>query len=168
MKEKMLYKWGPEKCWNVRSKIIGEIIPDNVSIIDIGGGYEHLRKFIKKGVKYKCIDIKAWKPETIVADFNKNQYPNAGRHHCLVCQGIIEYIEKPNEFLDKIKKYGHTMLITYKTGKVNDIRVNSFSFHRIEKILEHAGWKILLSRNINPDHNEKLYYCVNINYGKKR
>jgi len=166
---KIEYKWGECKCWEDRSRLIGNLIPSHTSVIDIGGGFEHLKKFLKEATIYKAIDIKPCTKQTIVADFNKNEYPKVGNFNYVVCQGVIEYIKNVDNFLNKMKQYGDIMIITYRLGRVFYHRVNDMIFYKFERHLMINDWEILFERQVDPKmKNEKIYYCINKKYGKKR
>jgi hypothetical protein len=75
-----------------------------------------------------------------------------------VCQGTIEYIKKPDEFLEKIKKYGQTLIITYRLKqKKEKIKTeNNLTFGEFkEKLKKH--WEIICEKNLSKE--QKLFYC---------
>jgi hypothetical protein len=155
------FQWGPEREWKTRTKIIADILPDGARVIEMGGGFCHLEKYIKNG-EYISLDLKPWTDKTIVADFNKWQFPELlGLYQFIICQGILEYIEKPERFLNEIKKYGKIMILTYLTDTTHDVadRKNKLTFNEIREMLEKTGWDILMQSIISISGEQKLFYC---------
>lgn len=127
----------------------------------MGGGMGGLRKLIPDN-HYVSVDKEKWTPETIVADFNKGEFPDFGRlprqFDVIVCQGVIEYMVNANAFLSTVKMYGKQMIATYYTGDKNiSDRKNYFSQKEIRIILGYSGWRILRADKISKE--ETLYFC---------
>jgi hypothetical protein len=96
-----------------------------------------------------------------VADFNKKQYPRIGVFDQIVCQGILEYIDEPKDFLKAIRKYGGKLIITYKEFAPTDIeRRNIFEFYEIEKMLAQTKWSIEEKRKYGS--NQQIYICKKV------
>lgn len=164
------YPWGAENCWQKRSNKIAQIIPSNSSVLDLGGGFGHIKKYLVN-CDYKSIDLQKWTEETIIANLNKGQFPDLGKFDYIVAQGILEYIEKPEIFLNKIKKYAPILLLTYRLGGSNGkIKRNNLNFVQIRKLLNDTKWIVPFDKYVFEKKglkNEKIYYCVNRKYGKK-
>lgn len=154
------YPWG-NKEWKTRTLKIARLIPAGSSLVDIGGGKGNLYKYLK-AVRYFTIDNAPWTDETIVADFNKGEYPNLPTSQFVVAQGIIEYMEKPKEFLQAMKKYGDILIITYRTFPGADKAHGAWRFKAAPKLFEKTlgwtGWRIEFSSGISAV--EKIYYCT--------
>lgn len=151
------YPWKQGKAWHYRTATIAKIFPENVSILDLGGGYQHLKRYLPNGSVYASIDIFPCTPDTIVADFNKGEFPSfPTTFHFVVCQGIIEYIRNPQIFLTKIRKYGKILVITYKEKSEAPIWRNDMPFEEFRKLLKKTRWEIVMERELK---NELLFYC---------
>jgi len=153
------YPWNTK--WDRRSKILSMAIPEGISVIDLGGGMGTLDKYLKN-CAYKSIDLKKWTDETVVADFNKGEFPDIDNatFQMIVCQGVIEYITDPELFLIKIKKYGRNLLITYRQVRADEnkhLYKNNLNNDEFMEMLRLAGWDILFSRTIAS--SQKLFYC---------
>jgi hypothetical protein len=95
---------------------------------------------------------------TTVADFNKGEFPDTGKWEFLVCQGVLEYLDNPEEFLKTIRKYGKILLLNYWFGKSLDERIKDrMEEGEFRKILEKAGWKVIFEKNVTGA--QKLFYC---------
>jgi hypothetical protein len=129
------YQWRPDAIWEKRMDQISKIIPEGTMVLDLGGGFCHLQERLKN-CYYLSIDIKPWTDLTVVADLNEDEYPEleVSKFNYLVAQGIIEYIKDPADFLEKIKKYGDILLLTYR--KTEGMR---FSHKRIKEIIKISG-----------------------------
>jgi hypothetical protein len=140
-----------------RNMNVAKVIPEGSSVLDLGGGFCGLYRFIKN-CRYLSLDLKLWTDMTVEADFNKGIFPNVGRFQFLVCQGIMEYLEEPMEFLEKIKKYGDTMILTYKPGCTDlSKQILGIPFEEMIEMLDKCGWEIIFEKQINS--TQKLFYC---------
>lgn len=86
-------------------------IPSNAkSVIDFGAGQMHVRKFLPESVKYYPVDYMSRCEETIVCNFNKDEFPSQEAEYAVVC-GCLEWCEKPKEFFAKLAvKYDNIVL----------------------------------------------------------
>lgn len=161
------YPWRQDVEWEKRTKLIAKIIPSYLSVVDLGGGYENLNKYLIKCL-YKSIDKYLCTTDTIVADFNKDEFPDGDYEgqdfDYIVCQGTLEYITDPNNFLQKIKKYGDVLILTYRIYEKSPIDRNYYGFENIRFFLKENGWEIILEKVIEFDKKiesdrELLFYC---------
>jgi len=136
------YPW--RERWNYRAGVAVNKIYDDSSIIDLGGGFGEVYQAMGGKCEYVSIDLKPWTDLTVVADFNKGEFPDVKKADFVVCLGVIEYIEKPFYFLKKIHKYGNRMVISYREKSCGGMdRKNNLSYMEFREILESAGWHIL-------------------------
>lgn len=156
------YPWGAGREWKSRTQMIVEIMPTGVTVLDLGGGFCNLKKYLKYWQTYISIDVEKWTDLTIKADFNKGEFPDdMGQWQIIVCQGLLEYIENPEQFLTTIKKYGDTLIITYLMAVKCDVeqRKNRLTFKQVKDILAKVGWKIVFEKDVS--EKQKLFYCKN-------
>lgn len=153
------YPWKKDVFWKKRMEAVVKLIPFASAVVDLGGGYSHLEKQIEqKKCRYVSLDIEKWTDKTIKADFNKGEFPDAPFGETIVCQGILEYIEDPLNFLKRIKKYGRILILTYMVGEIRMERKNNFEISELrEKIIE-AGWEINFDELIQK--NERIFECL--------
>jgi len=154
--ENLNYPW--KEKWTSRNKLVAKYVRGK-SILDIGGGLGGLKRFLKRGTDYISIDLKQWTPETIIYDLNTG-FPLLYRQiNTTVCQGIIEYIKHPFEFLKGIQMYSRRLVLTYRTGKENIMERNNFSQESIERLIKASGWKII--KNLpSVSKFERIYICT--------
>lgn len=129
-------------------------------VLDLGGGLGTLHNYLKD-CNYVSIDLKKWTSNTIVADFNKNEYPNIGQYDYIICQGILEYIENPEYFLRRIRKYGKILIGSYwfnGTGKMG--RKNDLSLRELKDLFKKTGWDLVFISKFS--NNQKIFFCSKI------
>lgn len=153
------YPWREDVEWTERTKTIAKLIHPYASVLDLGGGFQNLNKYLENAEYYSVDNFKCTK-NTIVADFNKGEFPDYitdGEVDYIVCQGILEYIEDPERFLREIKKYGKILLITYRESEGTPIKRNNFDFSGIRFFLDKEGWEIVVEKKT--DKTELLFIC---------
>lgn len=175
------YPWA-EKKWTDRVKAVADIIRKDqtsfVSVVDLGGGLGELYKYLYDGTIYTSIDLKPWTDQTIVSDFNKDEYPDLGSFiepKYVVAQGIIEYIKNKRLFFKSIRKYGDTLILTYRIWSTRQreklktehpkIKVKEqISFDELKLILKKNGWKVekTIRHLAGANAVEKIFVCRKI------
>lgn len=152
------FPWGEGREWKKRTEMIASLIPAHSSVLDLGCGFCHLKKYLRKECRYIGVDKDTWVDEIVTCEFNKNEFPNVGIFDFIVCQGILEYINEPQEFLKQIRKYGQTLILTYKLYTTTDIENrNIYSFREIVEMLTEANWEIVEHQKV--DNGQNLYIC---------
>lgn len=142
-----VYPWGSIE-WTKRTKIIASRIPAGAKVIDLGGGYGTLLKYLDQPGSYTSVDLQQWTDKTIVADFNKGEFPEIPEADIIVAQGILEYIDKPLEFLEKIHKYGSQLFLSYREKQITEKMVrNDYTLKEVEQFLKESGWLPVASRS---------------------
>jgi 2-polyprenyl-3-methyl-5-hydroxy-6-metoxy-1,4-benzoquinol methylase len=153
---KSKWKWG-KRAWKQRAREIAGIIPIGASILDVGGGWGYIHDLLPNN-EYRSIDTEEWTDATIKADFNKGEFPDIGTFDIIIIQGLMEYINDPEGFLEKIKKYGNRMIISYNIDQNKIERKNKITFQKFDDILEKTHWIKLSEKKLRPW--EKLYLCA--------
>jgi hypothetical protein len=156
------YPWGESAAWDSRTKIIADKVKmiGARSIMDLGGGFGNIMQYLPDSIEYKSIDTRPWTDKTIVADFNKGEYPFVEKSDVIVAQGIIEYLERADHFLFNIKKYADKMILSYiQTGGANwpVERKTRISFRGLETVLSEEGWNVVSTSLLT--ENQKIYFC---------
>lgn len=155
-KLKESYPW--KTHFRNRISIAAKAIPIGCSVLDIGGGFCNLYKYIKTD-RYISLDLDSYTNMTVKADFNAGVFPDFKyEFQILACLGILEYIDDPANFLEKIKKYGATMILTYRTGRTDlEKQKNGMEFSELEKIMVESGWMIIFKKPIG--EKQMMFYC---------
>ena len=105
------------ESWERRTKEMIKMLPDHYdAIIDLGCGEGKLRNYIKEGCKYIGVDYRKRNKDTVIADFNKKDFPSfvckKGEVYIFFCSGCMEYIEDVDWFMKKITD-GKSIIISY-------------------------------------------------------
>lgn len=153
-KLKKNYPW--QTHFRSRNAVVAKVIPDGASILDLGGGFGGITRFTKPET-YVSLDLELYTNLTVKANFNKGIFPEVGRFQFLICQGILEYLDQPAEFLKKIKKYGDIMLLTYRKGQADSKQKNNMDFPWVRMMLTDCGWEIVFERPIA--NAQRFFYC---------
>jgi len=164
--KKTSYQWGEDKVWEERMEAVASLIPRGVSVLDIGGGYEHLRNYAKMG-HYQSIDKYPATRLTKIADLNNGQFPELGKtFQIMVVQGTLEYMKFPIAFLEGVKKYADHMILTYNPKGKRKVPTwrNQMTDREIRGYLSVTDWKVAAEASYK---GGTLYYCVRQHYGKK-
>lgn len=161
------YPWNPATVWWKRTKMFARLVPHDCQVIDIGGGYGHLYDALKNKDGYVSIDVKPWTNLTVTGDLNSPDWPDVGAAYManpfVVCQGVLEYINDPGDFLVRIRGYSRNMLISYHLGTTGKNRKNNLEYAELETLLDLTGWRIIGSYNVllnNQMPIEKIYFCT--------
>lgn len=136
------------------------------SIVDMGAGAMHLKKFLPENVIYTPVDYKQRYPQTVVCDFNNNEFPNI-HADVYFCCAMLYYIEQPVDFLVKVSKYAKSIVIVLHSEShiseninsnllTDQTKKNNLHFDEITKILSTAGF-MLLNRELIPHMRHREY-----------
>lgn len=84
------------------------------SLMDLGAGGQHVKQYLPDTVRYIPVDYKQreYCMETIICDFNAGEFPTC-QADVVYCSGILEYIEKPEEWIRKICSCCGSVVLAY-------------------------------------------------------
>lgn len=83
-----------ESFYELRVHYMSELIAgDSRSVLDLGCGEMHLKKYIGSNTSYFPCDYIKRDESTLICDLNKGEYPNV-RTDTVIMSGIIEYISQ--------------------------------------------------------------------------
>jgi len=86
-----------------RDKLAKSLIPEDIkSVMDLGAGNQNLQSyFVPKKIEYSPVDKIKRFPNTLIADFNRNQFPPIVSDLSIVL-GVLEYINNAPKFIKSI------------------------------------------------------------------
>lgn len=157
--------YGGPPSWDDRNVIISSFIPDGSSVLDVGCGAQTLKRHLKSGCSYQPCDLVKSTEDVIVCDFNAGIYPDKSKSFdYVVCSGVLEYVHKPKEFLQRIPTLGRITILSYNPMAPGGSRLERLGngwgwvnhFTRLE--LESIFSELELKANIL--HIEKLAYII--------
>lgn len=101
--------------WEERSFIMSKyIMPECKSLLDLGCGKMHIRRFINDQIKYYGCDYKKRDEETIVCDLAKGEFPSI-HVDTIFMAGVLEYLSNYHEVLKKCSSHCTQFLLGYST-----------------------------------------------------
>ncbi|MHC1724162.1 MAG: hypothetical protein AB9836_13265 [Aminipila sp.] len=109
-------KWGEHIG---RVKMISEWVSDDAqSVADYGEGKLSIKNFINPNIKYYPIDYIMRSNETILCDFNKDQFPKL-QTDISVCTATLVFITKADSLLNYIcKNTSRIIILSYVTADI--------------------------------------------------
>ncbi len=148
------YPW--EKKWTARTKEVAKFIPIYATVLDIGGGLCELYDHLECPLIYNSLDIEEWTNHTIKADLNK-EFPKVGTYQYCVVAGVLEYIDNPPIFLQKVSEHSNIMILTYRNNTKGGMpRKNNLMPEHLESIIS-VYWEILVRKDLPT--TDTLYFC---------
>lgn len=146
------------KQWNARTRRIAQAIKRGSSVLDLGAGEQNLKRFLKR-CEYFPVDLYPCTPETIVMDLNNIDVTKLPHVDYLIAQGLLEYLDDPEDFLKQIGHLGDNLVTTYRFefGSPGMERKNNFPRDQVHSMLKRAGWARVLQKDYTPQH--AIFYC---------
>lgn len=98
------------------------------SIIDVGCGNQQLREIVENlypEAQYTGVDQHSHRKDTLIADFNKGEYPNVTAD-LVVVSGVLEYVLPTmlDDFLDSICGTAPLVALSYFPTDYDSVYIN--------------------------------------------
>ncbi len=107
--------------WSERMEIMISLIDFSEirSIMDLGAGGQNLKDYLTDAIEYIPVDNiqREYCGETIICDFNKGEFPDC-KADCAFCAGILEYIERPAEWIKNVCEHCKQAVIAYHVAEL--------------------------------------------------
>jgi hypothetical protein len=100
--------------WKERISFMANMIGSANSVLDLGCGPCYLRNYVKPGVVYYGCDYILRFSDTLVADFNKYEFPDIYVDVCFG-SGILEYIYDLPWFINQCSQHCNFLIISYSS-----------------------------------------------------
>lgn len=139
--------------WSERAKIMSDfIVGDCKSILDIGCGEMHIKKYLKEGIKYYGCDYKKRDSDTIVCDLAVGEFPNIYVDTCFMA-GVLEYLNNWKDVLKAMSMHCRQIVLSYSTSEAalnRDPRwVNNITEEELLRCLADLGFVIKGKKKVN-------------------
>jgi hypothetical protein len=86
--------------FEIRSRYVARMIGDDVrTVVDLGAGKMLVKSFLSDNTQYIPVDYKAKCAETVVCDFNLQQFPKLKDVDCMLLVGVLDWINNPEWLL---------------------------------------------------------------------
>jgi hypothetical protein len=109
-------RWGnplsykPE--WSERAKYAASLVPDNVSVLEIGVGNGVFRELVKGRTTFVGGDLQPLDAESIALDLDRDPLPDA-RFDYAVLLGVFGYLHQPASAAEKICNSADRVIVSY-------------------------------------------------------
>jgi hypothetical protein len=100
--------------WRERIAFMATFITPGSSVMDLGCGKMWLKDYIPADCTYFPVDYCKRSPETIVADFNKKEFPSQ-HAEILFISGCLEYVRSYEWFISSICRKSDRVILSYCT-----------------------------------------------------
>lgn len=133
--------------WAERSKKMSYWIKkDCRTLLDLGCGEMHIKKFLKSDIKYYGCDYKKRDVDTIICDLSQNEFPQMNVD-CIFIAGVLEYLVNWNDILREASCHTNQILMCYSTLEAaperDSIWVNAISSDEIINLMAQCGFILI-------------------------
>ena len=121
------------------------ILQSCTSLLDLGCGEMHIRKFLSETVNYYGCDYKKRDADTIICDLSKGEFPNIFVDTVFI-SGVLEYMTNWSDVLLKCVKCCRQIVLSYSTKETaterDPIWVNCISENDIVDLLAENSFSL--------------------------
>lgn len=113
---KVLSESKERPSWGSRNDVIIKYIQPNTSVLDVGCGNRDIEKLLDESCDYQGMDCVGDETQTIILDFNAVNAAKlklARKYNYAICSGVLEYIMKPNDFIQFVKLNSDKIILSY-------------------------------------------------------
>lgn len=116
LKDEERRRWGDpasyKLAWNRRSQLAAELVPDGVSLLEIGVGTGVFRGLVSRRTKYVGADLQPLDETTIALDLDCDPLPH-GRFDYAVLLGVFTYLHQPEAVAQKLCAAAAHVIVSY-------------------------------------------------------
>jgi hypothetical protein len=155
--------------WDARNRVIAELVPPGITVMDIGAGAQTMRQHLKGIALYTPCDLFQTTPDTLICDFNRGILPQVPQVHDLaICSGVLEYVCDEDIFFKFVTKWSRGVILSYNVRLPDDSKVdrlakdwvNHFSLEEIRKIVASHGWRIAKEIHSSPKIPQEMVFVL--------
>lgn len=144
--------------WTRRNRFIATMIPEQMSILDLGCGSKDLLRYIKSPKKYLGVDYNQPLADLSINFNNKFSLPTDSWDY-IICSGLLEYLLDVDNFFKQITHNSQSYIFTFYKPYSNRQRLKNpntiKSVADFEKILN-ANFQIVQIEELT---NHFVYMC---------
>jgi len=100
--------------WELRAKYVARLIGKDAVVLDIGCGDMLIERYLGSGCRYIPSDIARRDERTILCDLDNGNFPDVDGITHVVCLGVVNHLRNQRTVLDRLCRYGVTLLLTFK------------------------------------------------------
>ena len=154
--------------WATRAALAARLVPDGVSVLEIGEGSGAFRTLVQDRRDYLGADLAPLNPQTLALDLDRDPLPR-GVFDYVVMLGVLEYLHFPKQALEKAHSTARRAIFSYcqlkpgQTGSNSPRRergwLNDFSRDELLATAARAGWRLLREEPFNeyPDFVQAIF-----------
>lgn len=99
--------------WSARSRELADFISDDcTSILDIGCGEMHIKKYLRQGINYYGCDYKKRDDNTIICDLAIGEFPDIEVDTCFMA-GVLEYLTNWKDVIKNMSNHCRQIVMSY-------------------------------------------------------
>lgn len=96
-----------------RSSIVASLIKPSSVVLDMGCGAMGLEKHLPKDCQYVPCDLKARDKRTLVADFNKGEFPQCKYATVVTLVGVLEHLNRLDKLFENLQEMKVPVIFSY-------------------------------------------------------
>lgn len=130
--------------WERRAAFAAKFIEPGSSVLDLGCGQMHLRKYLSDGCTYTPSDLRAWTDEVIICDLDAGQFPD-GYFDVITLLGVLGFVKDTEGTLEKARKHAKRLVVTFMHPNLFNFRkrlperVHHYTRKELATLIEAAG-----------------------------
>src|SRR6266478_4772439 len=127
-------RWGnplsykPE--WGERAKCAASLVPDNVSVLEIGVGTGVFRELVKGRTAFVGSDLQPLDAASIALDLDRDPLPDTHFDYAVLL-GVFEYLRQPEADAEKICNTADHVIASYCCSRAEFIQLFSRHGHKL-------------------------------------
>ncbi|MDR1538617.1 MAG: class I SAM-dependent methyltransferase [Clostridiales bacterium] len=137
------------------------ILCDCSSLLDLGCGEMHIRKYIRPNVKYFGCDYKKRDNDTIICDLARGEFPDITVDTIFIA-GVLEYLANWKDVLRNCREHCIQLIMSYSTVDLAPVRspvwVNIISDSEIKEYVASLGFRLINAEM--PNENSMAYNFI--------
>ena len=146
--------------WARRAELAASLVPDNVTVLEIGVGTGEFRELVGRRTTYVGADLQPLDAATLALDLDRDALP-ARQFDYAVLLGVLEYLTLPEAAVTKICNAADSVVISYCCTRTTlapqaliDHRkrrgwLNSFDKNELTRLFLRYGHQLFLSMPFN-------------------
>ena len=152
-----------DRFWPERNKIVANSIPNGSNVIDLGAGMQKLSEVLPDNCTYQAVDLFPRDKNTIICDFNEDEFPNIEQYDVVVCQGLFEYIHDISSFMSNFENWNGRIVCTYHIDTPTSVQADEwFNQYKLDDFclfFTRVGFSLVLNSQLPEKQDNHILLC---------